>query len=89
VRGDVLQPERCASMQGCDTVIHLVGIIKETKAFRFSKRTSRRRATCSSGQAERASKRYIQMSALGTRPHAASTYHQTKWQAEELVRASG
>jgi NADH dehydrogenase len=34
-------------------------------------------------------KRYIQMSALGTRNHAASTYHQTKWQAEELVRASG
>jgi NADH dehydrogenase len=29
------------------------------------------------------------MSALGTRASAASKYHQTKWQAEELVRASG
>ena len=29
------------------------------------------------------------MSALGTRPNAASRYHQTKWAAEELVRRSG
>jgi NADH dehydrogenase len=29
------------------------------------------------------------MSALGTRPNAASRYHQTKWAAEELVRHSG
>jgi NADH dehydrogenase len=29
------------------------------------------------------------MSAIGTRPHARSRYHQTKWQAEELVRQSG
>src|SRR5574342_595727 len=32
--------------------------------------------------------RYLQMSAVGTRPGAASRYHQTKWQAEEVVRAS-
>ena len=29
------------------------------------------------------------MSALGTRPNAASRYHQSKWAAEELVRHSG
>jgi NADH dehydrogenase len=29
------------------------------------------------------------MSALGTRPGAASRYHQTKWAAEEVVRGSG
>lgn len=33
--------------------------------------------------------RYVHMSALGTRPNAVSTYHQTKWEAEELVRKSG
>lgn len=34
-------------------------------------------------------RRYAHMSALGTRPHAVSNYHQTKWEAEELVRKSG
>jgi NADH dehydrogenase len=29
------------------------------------------------------------MSALGTRANAVSTYHRTKWKAEEYVRASG
>ncbi|MEI9998144.1 MAG: SDR family oxidoreductase [Verrucomicrobiota bacterium] len=29
------------------------------------------------------------MSAAGVRPHARSRYHQTKWQAEEVVRQSG
>ena len=29
------------------------------------------------------------MSALGTRPNAASRYHQSEWAAEELVRHSG
>lgn len=33
-------------------------------------------------------KRYLHMSALGTRPDALSTYHQTKWEAEECVRGS-
>lgn len=34
-------------------------------------------------------RRYAHMSALGTRPDAVSTYHKTKWAAEEYVRGSG
>jgi NADH dehydrogenase len=33
-------------------------------------------------------RRYLHMSALGSRPDAVSKYHQTKWQAEEEVRGS-
>src|SRR5271154_4506774 len=33
--------------------------------------------------------RWVQMSAIGTRPFARSRYHLTKWEAEELVRQSG
>src|SRR6266545_2348591 len=33
-------------------------------------------------------KRIFVTSAVGTRPGATSRYHQTKWQAEEIVRAS-
>jgi nucleoside-diphosphate-sugar epimerase len=34
-------------------------------------------------------RRYVHMSALGTRPNAVSPYHRTKWEAEEYVRNSG
>lgn len=34
-------------------------------------------------------RRYVHMSALGTRPDAVAAYHRTKWKAEEFVRASG
>jgi NADH dehydrogenase len=33
-------------------------------------------------------RRYVHMSALGTRENAASEYHRTKWEAEQRVRAS-
>ena len=32
--------------------------------------------------------RYVHMSALGTRPQARARYHQSKWEAEQWVRAS-
>ena len=34
-------------------------------------------------------KRFVHMSALGTRAGAGAAYHRTKWDAEEVVRASG
>src|SRR4030095_206610 len=34
-------------------------------------------------------KRFLHMSALGTRPDAQSRYHRTKWAAEQAVRISG
>jgi uncharacterized protein YbjT (DUF2867 family) len=45
---------------------------------------------CLTGAAAAAGvKRYLQMSALGTGPLAASAYHRSKFRAEEHVRASG
>lgn len=72
-----------------DAVIHLVGIISEIGAQTFSR--LHRDATRSMLEAaQRAGiSRFVHMSALGTRPQAVSRYHQTKWEAEELVRASG
>ena len=34
-------------------------------------------------------RRFVHMSALGTRPDAVSSYHRTKWEAEQRVRQSG
>ena len=90
VRGSVLCPNDLRQgMQGCDAVIHLVGIIGEIGDQTFERvhlEGTRRvlEAALTSGV-----RRMIHMSALGTRPEAASRYHQTKWAAEEAVRSSG
>jgi len=90
VYGNVLQPESLrGAAEGCDAVIHLVGIISEISEQTFE--NVHLNATNNVlAEAKRARvKRWIQMSALGTRPNAVSRYHQTKWSAEESVRASG
>lgn len=88
--GNVLHPEslRCAA-DGCDAVIHLVGIISEIGEQTFE--NVHLGATQNVlAEAQRAGvKRWIHMSALGTRPNALSRYHLTKWAAEEAIRASG
>jgi NADH dehydrogenase len=90
VQGDVSDRaslERAAD--GCERVVHLVGIIQESPRATF-------RAVHVEGTrnmleaAKRAGVRHFFLqSALGTRPGAKSAYHKTKWEAEELVRASG
>jgi NADH dehydrogenase len=91
VPGDVLEPGGlAASVEGCGGFIHLVGIIREHRArgITFDRLHTQATANMLALAHEAGVKRYIQMSALGTRPGATSRYHQTKWQAEEVVRAS-
>lgn len=88
--GNVLDPSSLrVAADGCDAVIHLVGIISEIGEQTFE--NVHIHATQNVlAEAKRAGvKRWIQMSALGSRPNARSRYHQTKWAAEEAVRASG
>ncbi len=89
-RGDVVKDASLAdAAQGMDAVIHLVGIISEIGQNTFE--SAHVRATDHVVRAARAAgvRRFVQMSALGTRPGAVSRYHQTKWSAEEIVRGSG
>jgi NADH dehydrogenase len=78
-------------MEGCDAVIHLVGIIREFPSRGITFEKLHAQATRNMVTAARAQgiKRYIQMSANGTRPDAHTEYHKTKWRAEETVRQSG
>jgi uncharacterized protein YbjT (DUF2867 family) len=88
--GDVRFPETlAAALAGCDQAIHLVGIIREAEGASFE--VMHTEATRHLVEAARAAgvRRLLHMSALGTRPQAASRYHQTKWAAEEVVRGSG
>jgi len=93
VEGDILGPPGSleAGMAGCDTVIHLVGIIREHKSRGITFDRLHRVGTNNVLAAAAAAgvRRYLHMSALGTRAGARSRYHQTKWAAEEAVRTSG
>lgn len=76
---------------GADAVIHLVGIIQERpmmgQTFERVHVEGTRRVV---GAAKAAGvRRFVHMSALGTRQGAAAEYHRTKWQAEAIVRESG
>lgn len=89
IAGDVLDPSTLTpAVQGMDAVIHLVGIISE-----FGRNTFEQAHTVATRNVVQAAsgadvRRYVHMSALGTRPQARSRYHQTKWEAEEAVRRS-
>ncbi len=92
IEGDVVTRQGLEEgMAGCDAVIHLVGIIREHRASGVTFERVHTQGTLNVLEAAAASgiRRYLHMSALGTRPEAAARYHRTKWAAEEAVRASG
>ena len=76
-------------LEGCDALIHLVGIIRETGTNTFE--AVHHKGTVNVIQAARKAgiRRYLHMSALGTRKGAKNAYHRTKWAGEEAVRRSG
>jgi uncharacterized protein YbjT (DUF2867 family) len=91
VEGDVLLPETLApAITGCDTVIHLVGIIREhpTRGITFPRLHVDGTVNVLAAATAAGVRRFLHMSALGTRANARSRYHQTKWIAEEAVRGS-
>ena len=89
-RGSVLSPEDLRrALQGCDAVIHLVGIIGEIGDQTFERVHQEGTLRVVEAALSSGVRRMIHMSALGTRPAAVSRYHQTKWAAEEAVRGSG
>ncbi len=83
----VLDLER--AFTGCDSVAHCAGINRE-----IGEQTYQRvhiQGTRNVVEAARAAgvKRIVLISFLRARPECGSGYHESKWQAEELVRGSG
>ncbi|MBC7771867.1 MAG: NAD(P)H-binding protein [Pyrinomonadaceae bacterium] len=83
-------------LKRCDTCIHLIGIIREVRGSKHGEepQTFERMhvgatriilEACLAAGVER----YVQMSSLGADPDGKAAYQRTKYQAEELVRASG
>ncbi len=91
VEGDVLARQTLdEGIGGCDAVVHLVGIIREYRSRGITFEHIHVDGTLNVLAAAAAAnvRRYLHMSALGTSATAPSLYHQTKWLAEEAVRAS-
>jgi NADH dehydrogenase len=92
VPGGIDDPEVLArGMAGCDAVIHLVGIIVErpSKGVTFERIHFEGTRNVVDAARRAGVRRYVHMSALGTRHGAVSRYHQTKFMAERYVMESG
>ncbi len=90
VPGDIRNADAvAAAAAGCDAFIHLVGIILERRDATFENIHVRGTLNALGAAAAGGIPRFLHMSALGSRADAATAYHRTKWQAEELVRKSG
>jgi uncharacterized protein YbjT (DUF2867 family) len=90
VQGDALQADTLpAAMADVQAVIHLIGIIAETSQVTYEQAHTEATRNILAAAKQAGVTRWVQMSAIGTRCHARSRYHLTKWQAEELVRQSG
>jgi len=90
VAGDVSDlPSLVSAVEGCQAVIHLVGIIREGRSQSYRGVHVRGTANVIEACRQAGVRRLLHMSALGARERAASRYHQSKWAAEQLVRASG
>lgn len=74
-----------------DAVVHLVGILKENprRGIRHDNVVGEATERLVKHAKQAGVKRLVYLSAAGTRPNAASKYHQGKWRAEEAIRGSG
>jgi uncharacterized protein YbjT (DUF2867 family) len=75
-------------LRGCDALVNLVGIKREDGAQTFEAvHVEVTRRLLAAARDLRA--RYVHVSVVASRPDPRQPYHDTKWRAELLVRASG
>src|SRR5581483_281406 len=90
-RGDLFDSRALdEAMDGCDAVMHLVGIIMEhpSRGITFERIHFEGARNVIDAAIRNGVKRFVHMSALGVRLDAVSNYHKTKYRAEEYLRGS-
>jgi NADH dehydrogenase len=88
--GDILDADAVAAAGGgCDTFIHLVGIIFEPRGVTFEQIHVKGTMNALGAATVAGARRFLHMSALGAAPGAATEYLRTKGAAEDAVRESG
>lgn len=91
-RGDVTEPESLrGALDGCEAVIHLVGIIRENpeKRVTFQRLHVEAVRNMLTAAGEQGVSRFIHMSSNGAAREGKTAYYRSKWQAEQEVRRSG
>jgi len=86
--GDLAEPESLpAGLDGCDAVIHLVGIIRDfpDKGVTFEKVHVEGTRHVLEAAAAQGIRRFLHMSANGADREGPTAYQKTKWQAEQAV----
>jgi uncharacterized protein YbjT (DUF2867 family) len=78
-----------AAFRGCDAVVHCAGINRELGAQTYDAVHVRGTASVIDGARAAGVLRIVMLSFLRARSDGPTTYHRSKWAAEELVRASG
>jgi uncharacterized protein YbjT (DUF2867 family) len=92
IEGDAtLLPSFADAVRGCDATINLIGIIREFPSRGVTFERLHLEATRNMIAATKSAgvKRFLQMSALGTRADAHTGYFRSKFLAEEALRGSG
>ena len=78
-----------AAFAGCDAVAHCAGINRELKNQTYQRVHIDGTSNVISAARGAGVKKVALMSFLRARPNCGSAYHESKWAAEELIRASG
>ncbi len=92
VYGDITDPLSLSGiMNGCEVVIHLVGIIREVprKGITMNRIHVEGTRNIVTETKKTGINRFLHMSALGVKENSRVAYHQSKWEAEQIVRESG
>jgi NADH dehydrogenase len=77
------------AFKGCDAVVHCAGINREIGKQTYERvHVQATQKVCEAAKRAGANK-IILLSFLRARPNCGSAYHESKWAAEEIVRASG
>lgn len=91
ILGDVFDAESMDELtRGADVVVNLIGIRRELPGgVTFQRMHVEATQAAIDAATRNGAMHFLHMSALGARPEAPARYHQTKWEAEQLVRDSG
>lgn len=86
----ILDPDSLdKALKGAEAVVHLVGIIFESKGASFQQIHVEGTRNVVEAAKRAGAKRFVHMSALGADPNGRSAYQRTKGEAEQIVKLSG